>query len=220
MARHPLRVGLKLSPQLFPIATDHAVRHTAADGGFDGSAMPAAMAEATKRVCLGLMVAGNWYRTPGCTRSSARPSTSSRTAGSSSGAALRGTRRSSRSLRGRSGRLASGWVASARACGSSSVSGPNERAKLHGKPCTPTDAIAAPTAVQQPHPPMLDRWLRSAAGTEQRRAARRRLELERRRDGHDDRAPEDPRLPLRDGRPGSVRSGDRCSSGSRPSRNR
>ena len=83
---HPLRIGLKLSQQVHPPEVLRAVWRIADEGGFDhcwgfdhlialgadpaapiydGWVMLGAMAEATRRTRLGLIVTGNLYRHPG-----------------------------------------------------------------------------------------------------------------------------------------------------------
>ncbi|CAN5136484.1 LLM class flavin-dependent oxidoreductase [soil metagenome] len=83
---HPLRIGLKLAQQIYPLDVLRAVWRIADDAGFDhcwgfdhlialgddssapvydGWVVLGAMAEATKRTRLGLIVTGNLYRHPG-----------------------------------------------------------------------------------------------------------------------------------------------------------
>jgi F420-dependent oxidoreductase-like protein len=177
---HPLRVGLKLAPQIYPIATHRAVWKVADQAGFDGLwgfdhllalggdptkpvfegwTMLAAMAEATTRVRIGLMVAGSLYRHPGLHAKigATIDHLSNGRLEFGIGAAwnepeFRQLGMEFPPLGDRIGRFGEAvriikrlWT--------------QERATFNGKYFTLTDAVAEPKPVQKPHPPI---WIGGA----------------------------------------------------------
>jgi F420-dependent oxidoreductase-like protein len=186
---HPLRFGLKLSGQDTTVEDLRAVWRIADDGGFDhvwdfdhlasigeagpdrpiyeGWALQAAMAEATKRVRLGCLVTGNTYRHP-VVLAKLAVTVDHLSAGrlefgiGAAWAEIEHTMYGIEGLDHRVGRLSESlriikslWT--------------EERTNFEGRYYHLTDAIANPKPVQKPHPPI---WIGASGETTLRLVAR------------------------------------------------
>jgi F420-dependent oxidoreductase-like protein len=171
----PLRIGLKLAPQLTTVDELRAVWRIAEEAGFDhlwnfdhfcaiagdpeGDVLEAwsllgAMAEATKRVRIGCMVTGNTYRHPGVLAKIA-VTVDHLSAGRLEfgiGAAWAEIEHRQFDLEfGTPGRRIARL---AEACQICKLLWTQERSSFAGRYYTITDAIANPKPVQKPHPPI------------------------------------------------------------------
>ena len=173
---HPIRVGLKFSPQMCTVAQQRAVWRIADEAGFDhlwtfdhfnpigaapldgdileGWSLMAAMSEATSRVRIGNMVTGNTYRHPGVLAKMAV------TVDHLSGGRLEFG-------------LGAGWAEAEHRMLGLEFPGTGERIRRLGEACHVckklwteepasfegryyrlTDAVANPKPIQRPHPPI------------------------------------------------------------------
>src|SRR6266540_2181362 len=186
--RHPLRFGLKASGQWITIEELRACWKIADEAGFDhlwdfdhlasigangpagpiyeGWALQAAMAQATKRVRIGCMVTGNTYRHPGVLAKMAV------TVDHLSGGRLEfglgaAWAEGEHAMLGLEfGAVGQRIARLEEACRVVKLLWSEERATLDGEHYRLADAIANPKPVQQPHPPI---WI---GGTGERKTLR------------------------------------------------
>jgi len=189
MTQHPLRFGLKASGQWISIEELRACWKVAEEGGFDhvwdfdhlasigpngpdgpiyeGWALQAAMAEATKRVRIGCMVTGNTYRNPALLAKLAV--TVDHLSGGrlefGIGAAWAEIEHSMYGIEGLDHRV--GRCSESLQIIKSLFT--EERTNFDGRYYKMTDAISNPKPIQKPHPPF---WIGASGETTLRLAAR------------------------------------------------